>query len=83
MPGWHVFNDFLVRPITEEEALSFPGTWKVGYAPTMQVEDSKTLSDGISLLADPRGAILPARGRSGDHRLREVGSSAGYVNPHQ
>jgi PAB-dependent poly(A)-specific ribonuclease subunit 2 len=26
---WHVFNDFLVRPVSEEEALSFPGTWKV------------------------------------------------------
>lgn len=26
--GWHVFNDFLVRPISEEEALGFPGTWK-------------------------------------------------------
>lgn len=27
--GWHVFNDFLVRPIPEDEALSFPSTWKV------------------------------------------------------
>ncbi|KAH7889997.1 PAB-dependent poly-A-specific ribonuclease subunit PAN2 [Phlebopus sp. FC_14] len=26
---WFVFNDFVVRNITEEEALSFPGTWKV------------------------------------------------------
>lgn len=30
-PGgsWHVFNDFLVRPISETEALSFPSSWKV------------------------------------------------------
>lgn len=31
-PGgsWHLFNDFLVKPISEDEALSFPGSWKVG-----------------------------------------------------
>lgn len=30
-PGasWHVLNDFLVKPISEDEALSFPGTWKI------------------------------------------------------
>lgn len=27
--SWHVFNDFLVRAISEEEALSFPSSWKV------------------------------------------------------
>jgi PAB-dependent poly(A)-specific ribonuclease subunit 2 len=27
--GWHVFNDFLVKAITEDEALSFAGGWKV------------------------------------------------------
>lgn len=27
--SWHLFNDFLVRPVSEDEALSFPGTWKV------------------------------------------------------
>jgi PAB-dependent poly(A)-specific ribonuclease subunit 2 len=26
---WFVFNDFSVRNISEEEALSFPGKWKV------------------------------------------------------
>ena len=26
---WYLFNDFSVREIDEEEALSFPGTWKV------------------------------------------------------
>ncbi|KIY66064.1 hypothetical protein CYLTODRAFT_455741 [Cylindrobasidium torrendii FP15055 ss-10] len=26
---WYLFNDFVVRNITEEEALSFPGKWKV------------------------------------------------------
>jgi len=25
---WYLFNDFLVRNITEKEALSFPGAWK-------------------------------------------------------
>jgi len=30
-PGssWHLFNDFLVRPVSQDEALSFPGKWKV------------------------------------------------------
>lgn len=27
--SWHLFNDFLVKPVTEEEVLSFPGKWKV------------------------------------------------------
>lgn len=26
---WFLFNDFVVRNISEEEALSFPSTWKV------------------------------------------------------
>lgn len=26
---WFVFNDFSVQNISEEEALSFPGKWKV------------------------------------------------------
>jgi len=26
---WYVFNDFVVQNIPEEEALSFPGNWKV------------------------------------------------------
>ena len=25
---WYLFNDFLVRNVTEEEALAFPGVWK-------------------------------------------------------
>ena len=27
---WFIFNDFVVQNISEEEALSFPSTWKVG-----------------------------------------------------
>lgn len=27
--GWYLFNDFAVRRISEDEALSFPGKWKV------------------------------------------------------
>lgn len=26
---WHLFNDFVVKNVTEEEALRFPGKWKV------------------------------------------------------
>ena len=35
--GWHIFNDFLVRPVTEDEALSFAGTWKVNYCALLEV----------------------------------------------
>ncbi|KAL1408168.1 poly(A)-specific ribonuclease [Vanrija albida] len=28
-PKWIMFNDFLVRPVKEEEVFSFPDTWKV------------------------------------------------------
>lgn len=31
-PKWMLFNDFLVRQIGEEEALGFPGIWKVSVA---------------------------------------------------
>lgn len=27
---WFIFNDFSVQNISEEEALSFPSSWKVG-----------------------------------------------------
>lgn len=27
--GWYLFNDFVVQPVSETEALSFVGTWKV------------------------------------------------------
>lgn len=30
--GWHLFNDFVVQSISEDEALSFIGTWKVRIA---------------------------------------------------
>jgi hypothetical protein len=27
--GWYLFNDFVVQSVTESEALSFVGAWKV------------------------------------------------------
>lgn len=27
--GWFLFNDFMVQRVPEDEALSFPGKWKV------------------------------------------------------
>lgn len=26
---WHLFNDFLVRPVLQEEALTFNSAWKL------------------------------------------------------
>jgi hypothetical protein len=34
---WFVFNDFVVRNISEEEALHFPDTWKVCIIPHSQL----------------------------------------------
>ncbi|KAK4703268.1 PAB-dependent poly(A)-specific ribonuclease subunit 2, partial [Phenoliferia sp. Uapishka_3] len=37
-PGkWYLFNDFLVKPISEEEALSYPSTWKLIFHTTCQI----------------------------------------------
>jgi hypothetical protein len=33
---WFVFNDFSVQNISEEEALSFPGKWKVRQIPILK-----------------------------------------------
>jgi PAB-dependent poly(A)-specific ribonuclease subunit 2 len=35
---WHLFNDFLVRPIKAEEALTFNTNWKVPSVITYQVK---------------------------------------------
>lgn len=64
-PGgsWHLFNDFLVRPISEDEALSFPGSWKV--SPESLHRDS----EAYSFCQDSRGALLRACRRSRASRL--------------
>ncbi|CEQ42977.1 SPOSA6832_04843, partial [Sporobolomyces salmonicolor] len=43
-PGssWHVFNDFLVRSISEQEALSFPANWKVRHPPSICIRGKPT-----------------------------------------
>ncbi|SCZ99141.1 BZ3500_MvSof-1268-A1-R1_Chr3-1g05835 [Microbotryum saponariae] len=56
-PGssWHVFNDFLVRPISEDEALSFPSSWKIPAVLFYQRVDSSSLLDfsALPLKGDP------------------------------
>ncbi|SCV74095.1 BQ2448_6527 [Microbotryum intermedium] len=56
-PGssWHVFNDFLVRPISEDEALSFPSSWKIPAVMFYQRIDSASLLDfsALPLKGDP------------------------------
>ncbi|GAA6000190.1 hypothetical protein JCM10207_007897 [Rhodosporidiobolus poonsookiae] len=50
-PGasWHLFNDFLVRPVSEEEVLSFPGTWKIPAVLFYERTDTKEIIDFSSL----------------------------------
>jgi PAB-dependent poly(A)-specific ribonuclease subunit 2 len=55
---WYLFNDFLVRNISEEEALSFPGTWKwpsvIMYKKVLSERRTTSLSQSIrSIQQDP------------------------------
>jgi PAB-dependent poly(A)-specific ribonuclease subunit 2 len=38
---WHLFNDFLVRPIPKEEALRFEPSWKLPSVLTYQAKDAR------------------------------------------
>lgn len=55
---WHLFNDFLVKRISEEEALSFPASWKVC------LSAFKNLRGALDLFppTDPCHSLLSARG---------------------
>ncbi|GAA5890653.1 hypothetical protein JCM5296_004329 [Sporobolomyces johnsonii] len=59
-PGssWHVFNDFLVRSISEQEALSFPANWKIPAVLFYERVDSKEMLDFTSLPLKGDPAIL-------------------------
>ncbi|KAG6814297.1 hypothetical protein H0H92_013422 [Tricholoma furcatifolium] len=48
---WFIFNDFVVRNISEEEALSFPGRWKV---PAIIHYERSNLSDVVDCTKLPR-----------------------------
>ncbi|KAL9932023.1 hypothetical protein V8E36_009084 [Tilletia maclaganii] len=53
---WYLFNDFLVRNISENEALSFPNTWKV--PAVLLFERSDLPYDLSSLITEPDPSIL-------------------------
>lgn len=55
MDGWYLFNDFSVREIHEEEALSFPGTWKVPTVLYFERVDTRSQLDfsGLPNQLDP------------------------------
>ncbi|KAF4453494.1 PAB-dependent poly(A)-specific ribonuclease subunit PAN2 [Fusarium austroafricanum] len=42
---WHLFNDFLVRSVTTEEALTFNASWKVPSVITYQIKDENNKID--------------------------------------
>lgn len=42
---WHLFNDFLVRPVSKEEALTFNTTWKMPSVIMYQVRTAKNQLD--------------------------------------
>jgi PAB-dependent poly(A)-specific ribonuclease subunit 2 len=43
--SWHLFNDFLVRPIPKEEALRFEPTWKLPSVLAYQVKSARNHID--------------------------------------
>ncbi|KZF21116.1 hypothetical protein L228DRAFT_269516 [Xylona heveae TC161] len=42
---WHLFNDFLVRPVTKDEALKFAQTWKLPSVLCYQIKSARNLID--------------------------------------
>ncbi|KAH8816153.1 PAB-dependent poly(A)-specific ribonuclease subunit PAN2 [Xylogone sp. PMI_703] len=44
-PQWHLFNDFLVRPIKTEEALTFNTSWKMPSVITYQIKAANNRID--------------------------------------
>ncbi|GJN87292.1 hypothetical protein Rhopal_000240-T1 [Rhodotorula paludigena] len=56
-PGasWHLFNDFLVKAVSEEEVLSFPGKWKIPAVLFFERVDAKDMLDfsELPLQSDP------------------------------
>lgn len=52
--SWYLFNDFLVRPVSQEEALSFPGAWKVPAVLMWERIDHDMDISALPTEADPR-----------------------------
>ncbi|KAL7004824.1 poly(A)-specific ribonuclease [Cystobasidiomycetes sp. EMM_F5] len=66
--GWYLFNDFLVKPISEEEALSFPGTWKIPAVLYYQRIDAGEAIDLSALEVTPDYSILTSDVSMSKHR---------------
>lgn len=72
--AWYLFNDFLVRRISEEEALSFSGTWKVG----------SCLVPGaceVDVVADPGGDVLHEDGPEHEARFVPAADHGRHLDP--
>ncbi|EJD46063.1 hypothetical protein AURDEDRAFT_87257 [Auricularia subglabra TFB-10046 SS5] len=54
--AWHLFNDFVVKNVTEDEALRFPGKWKI---PTVIYLERVDMRDNMDL-SQLRTSIDPA-----------------------
>lgn len=42
---WHLFNDFLVRSVSTEEALTFNTSWKIPSVVSYQIKDANNKMD--------------------------------------
>ncbi|GAA5868955.1 hypothetical protein JCM16303_000318 [Sporobolomyces ruberrimus] len=71
-PSWHLFNDFLVRPISEQEALSFSGDWKIPAVLFYERVDSKDILDFSSLPLKGDPSILCEDITISKHRDRSM-----------
>ncbi|KAK4058405.1 poly(A)-specific ribonuclease [Microbotryomycetes sp. JL221] len=56
--SWHLFNDFLVRAVSEQEALSFPGTWKIPAVLFFERQDANDILDFSNLPLKGDSSIL-------------------------
>ena len=45
MPQWHLFNDFLVSPVTDQEAMVFDQPWKIPCVLAYQVQSARHAVD--------------------------------------
>ncbi|KZV99079.1 hypothetical protein EXIGLDRAFT_739011 [Exidia glandulosa HHB12029] len=55
---WHLFNDFVVKNVTEEEALRFPGKWKIPTVIYLERVDTRDKLDFSQLPTAIDPAIL-------------------------
>ena len=69
--SWYLFNDFLVRPVPEEEVFSFPSSWKVGLrrvGSAIAADTSRSTDPCRLVLREARRQVAARPGQAADDR---------------